>query len=470
MIHLLDSNTIKSRLKMKRAILIIMLMMPFLFVFCTENKKQENTCPWQMNFMEPSSTYIISKTYDLKGTTLNIPNDCHLVYRGGSFKNGVICFDNTRLEGKVKNSNIKIDGVLSNDTVYTSWFFPSGIVNQDAFNQLVSAVNDAVIMFDADYTLHSDRKFTGNATHNKYHFDGINIKSNITYVGNGHTIYCGNADDVFNTIYDYLHSNDHTPRTNWRITGFTLARSEKDTVQKQTEATSIYIRNGLNGKVDHCRFLRWKGQAVHISLLPINGKEYQTRNIVVRDCEFHGTLSKGEKFNSGNGLNVISGENIHVVNCSFYDIKTDPAKAGQWPGAIDIETEEYHANVNNVYIDSCTIVNCGWLAPVSFAGFLDDDGNPKQGFGGGNGTAYVSNLIAKGCEYAVSVQNGRACAHVIFDNVDISDAKKLFIISNNSNVRIDIYNSRLSSVNPQQTRSALANFSKQVHIYNSVIK
>lgn len=454
---------------MKRGLLSALLLLPFLFVYCGEKQSGKTVCPYQKEFQSPSSTYIITKNYDLKGTTLNIPNDSKLVFRGGSFKNGTIWYDNTRLEGKVKNTNISITGVISNDTVYTSWFFPSGKLNQDNINCLVDAVNDAVIMFDADYTLVSDRKFTGEDTHNKYHFDGINIKSGITYVGNGHTIYCGSADGIFNTIYDYIHSNDHAPRSNWRITGFVLARDPKDTVQKQTEATSIYIRNGLNGIVDHCRFLRWKGQAVHISLLPLNGKEYQTRNIVVRDCEFHGTLSKGEKFNSGNGLNVISGENIHIVNCKFYDIKTDPTKAGQWPGAIDIETEEYHANVNNVYIDSCTIVNCGWLAPISFAGTLDANGNVKPEFGGGNGTVYISNLNAQGCEYAVSVQNGRPCGHVVFDNVNITGAKKLFVI-NKSNVQVDIRNSNLLSVNPQQNRNALASLSKQVRVYNSVVK
>lgn len=426
----------------------------------SESKRSIELSVYQKKFARPGSVYYITHDLNLQGKKIIIPNACKLIYQGGKIRNGTIEFDNTKLIGKVNNENIDIEGVIANDTVYTSWFFKSKVLEQDEINKLVGVVYSSVIIFDRDYILNSNRKFTGESTHNKYYYDGINIKSGITYDGNGHTIFCGTADNIFNCIFDFS-NNDFAPRENWKITNFVLARSLNDQAVKQTEATSIYIRNAIRGEISNCRFLRWKGQGIHISLLPINGKEYHSRQLVVRDCVFKGTLGS-ETFTSGNGLNIISGQDINVINCQFYNIKTDAKVAGKWPGAIDIETEEYHSNVDNVIIDSCIIENCGWLSPVSFASRTDLNGNIEHHYGGGDGTVYVKNLKAKNCEYAISVQNGLPCGHVVFDHIEVEDIKSLSCISNTT-MSIEVRNSVFRLIREN------AIFPNQVKTYNCKI-
>lgn len=437
-------NDFEAVFSLKRSFCSLLLLSFCLLASCTQSEHPKtHLSSYCREFSIPSKTYVILNDIDLKGDSLVLPNDVRLIFKGGKISNGKVYFDNTRLSGKVIFRDIDIYGVLANDTVYTSWFFQKGILHQKDINALVSSINYCTIKFDADYTLKSDREFTGEATHNKYYYDGINIKSEITYDGCGHTLYSGTADNIFNCIYDFS-VNDHTPRVNWRIMNFILARDQKDVGKKQTEATSINIRNAINGIINNCVFKRWKGQAIHISLLPLFGKEYHSRNLIISDCDFYGTLRKSEKYNAGNGINVISGSNVHITRCKFFNIKTDTLTAGKWPGAIDIETEEFHSNVSDIFIDSCYISNCGWLAPVSFSSKLDSKGKILPGYGGGDGHVYINNLIVNGCEFAINVQNGRPCGYVHIENANISDAEKLFYI-NNTSTSVLVVNSIISS-------------------------
>ena len=52
-----------------------------------------------------STKYIIKYDFDLNGKTINIPEDCTLVFNGGKLKNGIIKLNKTFIEGAIKDIN-----------------------------------------------------------------------------------------------------------------------------------------------------------------------------------------------------------------------------------------------------------------------------------------------------------------------------------------------------------------------------
>lgn len=70
-------------------------------------------------------TYEIRDDFKLSGKTLTLPDNCTLVFRGGSLQDCSVVFRNTYLDGNVRISLGKdccAKGRLQNETVYTSWF------------------------------------------------------------------------------------------------------------------------------------------------------------------------------------------------------------------------------------------------------------------------------------------------------------------------------------------------------------
>lgn len=78
----------------------------------------------QMN--RENTTYEIRYEFDLKGTTIKIPNGSTLLFRGGKFSNGIINLNGCFIEGDA-NINCGITGCPSNEDIYTKWFTDSKI-------------------------------------------------------------------------------------------------------------------------------------------------------------------------------------------------------------------------------------------------------------------------------------------------------------------------------------------------------
>lgn len=59
----------------------------------------------QKDFDKQSTKYIIKYDFDLNGKTINIPEDCTLVFNGGKLTNGIIKLNKTFIEGAIKDIN-----------------------------------------------------------------------------------------------------------------------------------------------------------------------------------------------------------------------------------------------------------------------------------------------------------------------------------------------------------------------------
>lgn len=97
----------------------------------------------QDKFNKPNVIYKITKDIDLGGETLTIPEGCTLDFQGGSFSNGTIEGNQTKLVGDIKSLNdIDLTGSynLPFGEVSVDWFLPNknyGIDNSDYIQKAV---------------------------------------------------------------------------------------------------------------------------------------------------------------------------------------------------------------------------------------------------------------------------------------------------------------------------------------------
>lgn len=107
------------------------------FVNCTKAVYKNEVINLSANYLknhalESHRAYCIRKKIDLNGKTLNIPEQCSLVYEKGFFYNGEIKLNNTLLKGNIKFC-CKTTGKVLNDTIKVDWFKYKGCVLADVF-------------------------------------------------------------------------------------------------------------------------------------------------------------------------------------------------------------------------------------------------------------------------------------------------------------------------------------------------
>lgn len=117
----------------------------------------------QDKFNKPNVIYKITKDIDLAGETLTIPEGCTLDFQGGSFSNGTITFNNT----KIINSNttvfynIEPSGTISVDIIL-EWFN----INKEDSTATIQSIIDFVSTNNKAILIKS----------NKYNINTINLK------------------------------------------------------------------------------------------------------------------------------------------------------------------------------------------------------------------------------------------------------------------------------------------------------
>ena len=74
---------------------------------------------------EPNTIYEVRYDFDLNGGTFEIPADCVLDFKGGSFNNGTLVGNNTSINAgvcKIFDTDIVIDGTWNVTEAYAEWF------------------------------------------------------------------------------------------------------------------------------------------------------------------------------------------------------------------------------------------------------------------------------------------------------------------------------------------------------------
>lgn len=103
--------------------------------YCLGYKTLESSEDFKTALSMSRMIYCINDEFDLKGTSVVIPEDSILVFgENGKVINGTITFNRTFLEGDVKFKNITFKGNLLNKTVWLSWFGPARDLNEEKMN------------------------------------------------------------------------------------------------------------------------------------------------------------------------------------------------------------------------------------------------------------------------------------------------------------------------------------------------
>lgn len=107
--------------------------------------------------LHPNETFTISRSIDLGGKNIEIPNNVTLKFEGGSLYNGTVTFNGTTLTGDVKAYvHIHPESVINNPIIDCSWFtqnISSGVKTKDVsetINELLAITgnyNDGLYSF-----------------------------------------------------------------------------------------------------------------------------------------------------------------------------------------------------------------------------------------------------------------------------------------------------------------------------------
>lgn len=170
--------------------------------------------------------YIIQYDYDLNGNTINIPNGCVLNFQGGSFKNGTITGNNTKIYAplyKIFGDNLSIKGNFDIDNSYPEWFgakkndtsIDNGEYINKAFTlgynvQLGSGtywISNPIVMKSV-YHLHGRGNY--NTVVKKNTTNEYNTKNCIVYIDKGSSSFAYNVDirdvQLYNSNYSVTYA------------------------------------------------------------------------------------------------------------------------------------------------------------------------------------------------------------------------------------------------------------------------
>lgn len=326
-------------------------------------------------------TFIIDRVYQCSENPVIIPLNSTLVYKG----NGkIVCsgdtsikFQNTILKGSVRNMvNFAAGSTIANSVIKTSWFCPvnesmTTIQQAARLNELIRMMDCQTLSFDQDYMIEANPAATD------YHFwkDGLQIKSNIRFSGNGHTLTVGTGHSVLSTqtYGDSPNSIYYNTVRNVDIHGFVFSMASGKKTQEieqisPADYSVVNIGSGINVCIYDCNFSSWIGTAINMSFVYyINNNNYYhftapIDGITVADCSF--TAQSTAASYLGNGITVSNGINVTIERCSFANFGVS---GHTWPGPIDFEAESDDVHFENIRVRNCVFYNSGARAPVNFA-------------------------------------------------------------------------------------------------------
>lgn len=107
-------------------------------------------------FNSSSTIYHIQYDYDLDGRTVVVPNNCVLLFEGGSLSNGTIVGNDTVINAqfiKIFNEDISLDGTWKINGIYPEWYgatpYKKDVINNStAFITLKESLIDSNDAFD----------------------------------------------------------------------------------------------------------------------------------------------------------------------------------------------------------------------------------------------------------------------------------------------------------------------------------
>ena len=277
--------------------------------------------PLKQQLTNSYATYIVKDAFDLHGEILSIPNNATLYFEeGGAFKNGLIVFNNTKLEG-VPSIICKIEGTICNKELYVDWF----VRNNDLDFLKAAGFYDFASGHDIVF---SEKKYTTSLLMlGQQYF--IQLKD-ASLIGNNATIEIVNNSEMLGAMFGFSKCENLTMR-DFIIDG-AIAR---DSRTPKSGRHNISIKDSRNVLLTNVRSINALTDGFYIN---------RGENIILDKCV--------ADYNGRQGCSVIAGKRILIKNCSFsHSCRNEPMMG------IDIEPNDSYSTELSVAIDSCRFID-----------------------------------------------------------------------------------------------------------------
>lgn len=292
----------------------------------------------QNDLSTAKTVYVIKQDFDLQGATIAVPEDCVLVFEGGSIKNGTIVGNRTSIiyDGTIFNS-IRIQGTWDVPVIHCSMFGDSQTRCNSLQNILAltdSEVENTVYVEEGYYTL----KVCEVTEHL------LKLKSHTTIILDGNISVEGNSFPRYR-IFSIKDVDNITIKGHGTIIG---DRYEHSYIPDAPEPES---KRGFNTTHEY-------GHGIEIS----NSNNIEMSGITIKDCIGDGICINGKNISCKDitisycrrqGISITGGEYISITDCNISHV-WDSRKAGF---GIDIEPRignfASYISISDCNIDSC---------------------------------------------------------------------------------------------------------------------
>ena len=278
-------------------------------VFLRKNISSGKNVLTQAMMNKANTRYIIQYDYDLDGETITVPEDCTLDFQGGSFKNGILKGNRTRVYAgleKIFSTDLELSETWNIEGIYAEWFGAINDMETDSYEQLSHSVSicDSI---QVPLLMKSNVKFMVTQPLNLPRF-GITGEGKDTCV-----IYSKIANETSDTMaFTYGVPNDYNYRS--VIKGISLRAYDQST----SICNILNVCTPSRGaRLENCALATGAGSCLVFS----ESFYYELNNVVFSGEWFEssaGSTYKGVGFSFGQDGSEIN--NITFNKCDFRDL------------------------------------------------------------------------------------------------------------------------------------------------------
>ncbi|MCF0199515.1 MAG: right-handed parallel beta-helix repeat-containing protein [Bacteroidaceae bacterium] len=283
--------------------------------------------------------WFITTTIDLHGQTMTLPNNCTLVFDGGTIENGTVVGNNSDCQAQKKCifRNIKLQGTWHVSQIPSEWFD----FGNDARKNLQNFRNLCTLTDDSHPGTITIKKGKYKVAIEKNDASALPLNSRTTLVIDGTLLLQPNSF----TNYAIVRA-DQKQDIVIRGAGKIVGDVDKHIGNKGEWGMGVSLLSCQRAVVQNLTIRNCWGDCLYI------GQHRRTADDYCEDVVIDGVTCDGGR---RQGLSLIAGKNVVIRNSTF---KNTGAVRFTWPGAgIDIEPNSPETVVDNVVIDRCTFKN-----------------------------------------------------------------------------------------------------------------
>ena len=251
-------------------------------------------------FNQEGTRFLIRQNLDLRGDTLEMPEHCELLFRGGAIDNGVIVGKHTRISARQKKifgDSLKLAGTWDVQESHPEWFGAKGDgLSDDTYSirQAMRAPFNCCVVFQRKTHIVNVTAGTDNDTQRII----FGVCKAPEMKGNGTIIRLGDNDNC--NLYSFkgfgamfsVYSLD-----SFRVSGITFdfnygnnpiyqTQGVRQSIQENTQQNAFQFRRVRKVTIDHCTFIGHSGT----NCIDYNDARYdegdKTFEVTISNCQF----------------------------------------------------------------------------------------------------------------------------------------------------------------------------------------